>query len=321
MREEIQINKNYPNAPQTSTDQQRMYARGGNSKLPWAVLGIVVILIAGTSSSGPSILPQVIHCERLLKDQPLPYRKLSAFIKLLEEKGNAVEWWYKNGDSGTPATRAHAGISSQVRPSAPRHISHPRDTETKNLSPRGLRTRSLPKKTYTSRDTRMRMRVRMPKKADDFIPDAADNIRVIPLGGCEEIGKNMIVVEYRDDIIVIDMGFKFKEEDTPGVDYILPNTKYLEDRQDKIRAVIITHGHLDHIGGIPYIIGRIGNPPIYTRGLTSVMIRKRQEEFPNLPALDIRVVEKEDAITIGKLKVKFFSVTHTIPNAFIFLRS
>jgi ribonuclease J len=217
--------------------------------------------------------------------------------------------------SGTPATRAHAGISSQVRPSAPRHISHPRDTETKNLSPRGLRTRSLPKKTYTSRDTRMRMRVRMPKKADDFIPDAADNIRVIPLGGCEEIGKNMIVVEYRDDIIVIDMGFKFKEEDTPGVDYILPNTKYLEDRQDKIRAVIITHGHLDHIGGIPYIIGRIGNPPIYTRGLTSVMIRKRQEEFPNLPALDIRVVEKEDAITIGKLKVKFFSVTHTIPDA------
>src|SRR6185369_2478099 len=140
-------------------------------------------------------------------------------------------------------------------------------------------------------------------------------IRIIPLGGVEEIGKNMTVVEYKDDIIVIDMGFQFKDDDTPGVDYILPNTKYLEDRKDKIRGVIITHGHLDHIGGIPYIMDRIGNPPIYTRALTSIMIRKRQEEFAHLPALDIRVVEKEDAIHLGKLRVRFFSVTHTIPDS------
>src|SRR3990167_4023433 len=89
--------------------------------------------------------------------------------------------------------------------------------------------------------------------------------------------------EDNHDIIVVDMGFQFNDDDTPGVDYILPNTKYLEDRKDKIRGVLITHGHLDHIGGIPYIMERIGNPPLYTRNLTSIIIRKRQDEFLHLP--------------------------------------
>lgn len=147
------------------------------------------------------------------------------------------------------------------------------------------------------------------------LPKVGENIRIIPLGGVEEIGKNMTLIEIGDDIIVIDAGFQFKDEDTPGVDYILPNTKYLEERKDKIRGVIITHGHLDHIGGIPYIMYRIGNPPLYTRALTTIMVKKRQEEFPHLPPLDIKVIEKDDVITLGKLKVKFFNTTHTIPDS------
>ena len=153
-------------------------------------------------------------------------------------------------------------------------------------------------------------------RGDDHIPPLApDSIRIVPLGGVEEIGRNMTAVEFGNDIIIIDIGFQFRDENTPGIDYILPNTKYLEERQDKIRAVIITHGHLDHIGGIPYIMPRIGTPPIYTRLLTSVLIQKRQEEFPHLPKLEIKVVEKNETITIGKLRVKFFAVTHTIPDA------
>lgn len=175
----------------------------------------------------------------------------------------------------------------------------------------GQRMPRSSKRSFSRRDVPLKMA----KKYTDIVPSVGDNIRIIPLGGVEEIGKNMTVIEYKKDILVIDMGFQFKDDDTPGVDYILPNTKYLEDHKDKIRGVLITHGHLDHIGGIPYIMDRIGNPPIYTRALTSIMIKKRQEEFPHLPALDIRVVEKEDAIRLGDLKVSFFSVTHSIPDS------
>jgi ribonuclease J len=154
------------------------------------------------------------------------------------------------------------------------------------------------------------------KSVEDTVPALApDSIRIIPLGGVEEIGKNMTAIEYGNDIVVIDIGFQFKDENTPGIDYILPNTKYLEERKGKIRAVIITHGHLDHIGGIPYVMPRIGNPPLYTRLLTSVLIKRRQEEFPHEQPLDIRIVEKDESLTLGGLKLKFFAVTHTIPDA------
>ncbi len=163
---------------------------------------------------------------------------------------------------------------------------------------------------------RPRSMTSLQKKADDKIPPIGnDVIRVIPLGGVEEIGKNMIAVEFGEDIVVIDMGFQFKEASTPGIDYILPNAKYLEERKHKIKAVIITHGHLDHTGAIPYLMERIGNPPLYSRYLTTIMIRKRLEEFPHIPAIDIRIVEKEETIKVGALKVRFFSVTHTIPDA------
>lgn len=159
------------------------------------------------------------------------------------------------------------------------------------------------------------MQIRHAKEEAKVPPIAPGNIRIIPLGGVEEIGRNMIVVETFDDIIVMDIGFQFKEEDTPGIDYILPNTKYLEERKNKIRAVLITHGHLDHIGGIPYVMDRIGNPPIYSRSLTTVMIKKRQEEFPHLPPLDLRVVEKNEKIRVGNMSIRFFAVTHTIPDS------
>lgn len=146
-------------------------------------------------------------------------------------------------------------------------------------------------------------------------PPHGDTLRIIPLGGVEEIGRNMTVIENKDDILVIDAGFQFREDDTPGIDYILPNTKYLEARKDKIRAVIITHGHLDHIGGIPYILRRIGNPPIYTRNLTALMIKKRQEEFPTVPPLDIKVIEKGERLKLGNTYLRFFGVTHTIPDS------
>lgn len=154
-----------------------------------------------------------------------------------------------------------------------------------------------------------------PKSNDKIPPLARDTIRVVPLGGVEEVGNNMTAIEYGDDIIVFDVGFQFEEEGAPGVDYIIPNTTYLEERKDKIRAIIITHGHLDHIGGIPYIMERIGNPPIYTRYLTSLMINKRHAEFPNLAKPDIRIVEPGDKMRIASFDLEYFNVTHSIPDS------
>jgi ribonuclease J len=156
------------------------------------------------------------------------------------------------------------------------------------------------------------------RKVADYFPEAPgeDNVRIVPLGGVEEVGRNMTVIEANGDIFILDVGFQFVSEDTsPGVDYILPNTAYLEKNQDRIRAAIITHGHLDHIGGIPFLMNRFGNPPIYTQNLTAIMIQKRQEEYPDMPKPEIVVVEVGSTVTIGKTKIKFFPVTHSIPDS------
>lgn len=158
----------------------------------------------------------------------------------------------------------------------------------------------------------------MHKKFEDVVPALKEKtVRIIPLGGVEEVGKNMMAIEYKNDIIVIDAGIQFKTEETPGIDYILPNTKYLEERKGKIRALVITHGHLDHIGGIPYLIEKLGNPPIYTREFGALLIKKRQTEFPHLPELNIKICGKDDGFIpiTPELKLKFFGLTHSIPDS------
>ena len=142
------------------------------------------------------------------------------------------------------------------------------------------------------------------------------NIRIIPLGGVEEIGRNMTLVEMNDQIIVIDAGIGFADEENPGIDYMIPNTRYLEENKHKIKALLITHGHLDHIGGIPYIMDRIGNPPIYTREFGALLIKAKAEDFPGLK-LDIKVIEKEDGtIPISPdFKIRFYGQTHSIPDS------
>jgi ribonuclease J len=155
------------------------------------------------------------------------------------------------------------------------------------------------------------------KPIEGKIPPPVDgNIRVIPLGGVEEVGRNMILIESENDIIVLDVGFHFiDEEEAMGADFTLPNFKYLEERKEKIRAVAITHGHLDHIGGIPFIMDRIGNPPIYAQNLTILMIKKRQEEFVGKPPLTLHVVDESTKIKFNELSLGFFPVYHSIPDS------
>jgi len=144
--------------------------------------------------------------------------------------------------------------------------------------------------------------------------EAEPVLKFSALGGLEEIGRNMMFFEYGNEIILIDAGLQFPEETTPGIDFIIPNVAYLEAKKKNVRALIITHGHLDHIGAIPYIMEKIGNPPIYTTGLNKAMISRRQEEFPNAVKLEFELVKKGETRQLSEhFKAEFFGVTHNIP--------
>lgn len=142
-----------------------------------------------------------------------------------------------------------------------------------------------------------------------------NTLRIIPLGGLEEVGRNMTVFEYGDDIIIVDCGLMFPEEEMMGIDYIIPNIEYLRNRKQNIRGVIITHGHLDHIGAIPHIVPELGNPPVYATELTRGIITRRQLDYKHLAPLNIKVVRKIDRLALGAFKVEFFHVNHSIPDA------
>jgi len=139
------------------------------------------------------------------------------------------------------------------------------------------------------------------------------NLQIIPLGGLGEVGRNMMLLEYKGKILIIDMGLGFPEEDMPGIDCIIPNIRYLKGKEKNILGVVITHGHYDHIGAIPYLVEKIGNPHFFTSILTRGIISKRQKDFPNSPKLDITTVKNGDRIELGPFKIEFFRQNHNIP--------
>ncbi len=226
------------------------------------------------------------------------------------------------GVGGTPVTHTQNTARSQTPRSVSTYTPRTHSGSTVRTEggseKRGPRRNSARKpRTTTAPPLQHRTVIRDPKIP--VVPQVLDDdtIRIIPLGGAEEVGKNMLIMETKDDILIFDAGFQFVsgESDAPGVNYILPNTQYLEEHKDKIRGLVITHGHLDHIGGIPFLIERIGNPPIYTRYLTSLMILKRQEEFPHLPKVMMNVIEVDQRVKIGNTFITTFPVTHSIPDS------
>ncbi|MBU1202506.1 ribonuclease J [Patescibacteria group bacterium] len=142
-----------------------------------------------------------------------------------------------------------------------------------------------------------------------------NKLRIIPIGGCEEVGRNMTVFEYGSDIVIVDMGLQWPEEDMPGIDYIIPNVEYLKGKEKNIRAVIITHGHYDHIGAIPHLIPKLGNPTIYATPLTLGIIAKRQEDYRGNPPLKLKSIDTNSKLVLGKFKASFFGVSHNIPGS------
>ena len=151
------------------------------------------------------------------------------------------------------------------------------------------------------------------KKTEEVI-FKKDNLKIIPLGGLLEVGKNLTVFEYKDDIVIVDCGLGFPEDDMLGVDLVIPDMTYLEKNKEKIRGLVITHGHEDHIGAIPYLLKQI-NVPIYATKLTVGLIENKLEEHKLLRSTKMKVVNPGQTITLGSMRVEFIRITHSIPDA------
>jgi ribonuclease J len=141
-------------------------------------------------------------------------------------------------------------------------------------------------------------------------------LRIIPLGGLGEVGRNMTLVEYQGSILILDMGFRMPEEDMPGIDYIIPNIEYLKNKKKNIVGIVFTHGHYDHIGAVPYLIEKIWHPGlrIIAANLTKAIILRRQDDFPSLPKLDIEDANDGSRFKLGPFNVEFFRLNHNIPD-------
>ena len=167
-----------------------------------------------------------------------------------------------------------------------------------------------PKNNYVKKSKKQK------RKTDETI-FKKEKLKIIPLGGILEIGKNITVFEYKNDIIIVDCGLGFPEDDMLGVDLVIPDISYLEKNKEKIRGLVVTHGHEDHIGSIPYLLKQI-NVPIYTTKFTAGLIEHKLEEHKLLRSTKIKVVTPGQTISLGSMKVEFIRITHSIPDACAF---
>ena len=143
---------------------------------------------------------------------------------------------------------------------------------------------------------------------------AKNRLRIIPLGGLGEIGKNMTAFEYGDDIIVVDVGSIFPREDMPGVDLVIPDISYLTMNRGRVRGYLITHGHEDHIGAAPYVLREVP-APVYATRLTAALIEGKLKEHKLLGSVEMNVIAPHDTVTLGVFRVEFLKVSHSIAGA------
>ena len=188
--------------------------------------------------------------------------------------------------------------NNNTKTEKPKRKYRPRNNKVKN---EGEKTKKTTKKSRN-------------KKQGEQFRFKKEKLKIIPLGGLLEIGKNITVFEYENDIILVDCGLAFPEDDMLGIDLVIPDLTYLEKNKEKIRGLVITHGHEDHIGSIPYLLKQI-NVPIYATKLTIGLIEHKLEEHRLLRSANLNVVNPGQTVDFGTMKVEFIRTTHSIPDA------
>jgi ribonuclease J len=250
-------------------------------------------------------------------------------------RGNAIA----NGVSHVRATEGVPPVSSPVKSidatipalsfepdkkfASPRRPSAPSASASSAPHAQGGGSASRPKRVARMRPqpqppVDMQMPGIFPGRKAVTLGTAKKKLRIIPVGGQEEVGRNMTIFEYENDIVIVDMGLQFGEEDMPGIDYIVPNVSYLQGKEHMIRGVIFTHGHLDHIGAAPILLRQLNYPTIIGRDFTLALIKHKvddQEKGAASRLKMIRIKTLDDTIKLGVFTAKFFEVEHSIMDA------
>ena len=179
---------------------------------------------------------------------------------------------------------------------------------------KNIKTRENRRKTPVSKEIKKKKNEKTNIPESIFKRTSKENLKIIPIGGIEEIGKNMTVFEYGDDIVIVDCGVAFPEDEMLGIDLVIPDFTYLEKNRERIRGLVITHGHEDHIGSIPYFLKQV-NVPIYATKLTAGLITNKLEEHRLVDSTDLKIVTQGQTIVLGKMRIEFISSNHSIPDA------
>jgi len=233
------------------------------------------------------IIPKTAALSAAVPSRPLPARKTSATPR-------------RSAGPARGAGRRPAGQPASSR--APRGGPHMRRGRRPGTPFGPPRSKDIPQPTNHPRN-----------------PDA---MYLIPLGGLEEIGRNAAAVEYKNDIVIIDLGLMFPSEQMYGIDYIIPDISPLYGKEKNIKGIIITHAHYDHFGGVPHLLPKLGNPPIYGSEFTMRLVQKRQADFPHYAQPKVNIVKTKEKFQLGQIEVETFHVNHSVPNAFgVVLRS
>ena len=224
--------------------------------------------------------------------------------KTVKKKQNKTVTNKNNAAKGEKKT---AAVTAEKK-KAKGNVQNKKNNAVKNQPKSAKQQTKTAKKNNTAPEKRSKKKSSSKKKVN------AQPIKIAFLGGLNEVGKNITLFQYKDDILIIDSGLAFPDEDMPGIDLVIPDFTYLERNADKIRGICITHGHEDHIGSLAYLLKKV-NIPVYSTRLTNGLIEGKLKEHGLLGSTKLNVVKAGDSVKIGEFDVEFIHVNHSIPDA------